>query len=386
MNDTSSCALVIGLCSHGLAISRSLHRFGIEVHAFEPNPELPGFKTRSAEVHQVTSINDEALVDHLIEFRKRIPAEKRIVLFPTNDNNVKVIAENIGEIGRHYFVSWSASAAKVKQLLLKNNIEKRCIQTGLSYPKSIIVEDMGSLDESILALREPLIVKPVKPQSGFKALKFETANSVAAGIKDYSRDFPILVQEWIAGTSEDIFFCAVFFDHGKPMYSFVGRKLDSYPPALGQTTVAVTEDNEFLIALTHRFFDGLEFSGPASLEFKRDQQGNFWVIEPTVGRSDFWLGLCVAAGFDLPLLEYQLSTARKPESRYSTSISPTIWFDSERDPLAPLRYRSRWLRLSSRAYKPVFSYFDPKDRAPFYSALMQTLLRLKSALLKKLAG
>ena len=68
-SDYSSHALVIGLCSHGLAISRSLYKQGIEVHAFEPNPDTPGFYTNTAKVHLVKSINDGALIDELVLFQ-----------------------------------------------------------------------------------------------------------------------------------------------------------------------------------------------------------------------------------------------------------------------------------------------------------------------------
>ncbi|MFC6669024.1 hypothetical protein [Marinobacterium aestuariivivens] len=95
------CALVVGLCSHGLAIARSLQRLGVEVHAFEANSAIPGALTNSAVIHYVESIKDDSLVDNLLAFRERIPSSRDIVLFPSNDNNVRVIARHIGRLRGH---------------------------------------------------------------------------------------------------------------------------------------------------------------------------------------------------------------------------------------------------------------------------------------------
>ena len=134
------CALVLGVCSHGLAICRSLKRHGIQVHVLEPDSDLPGFRTSSAHVHTANSINDSRLIEQLFAFRKTIHSDTQIVVFPTNDNNVRVIAQHAEQLAESFIVSWLSSAQAVENLLYKSEIEARCREKDMLYPASSIAK------------------------------------------------------------------------------------------------------------------------------------------------------------------------------------------------------------------------------------------------------
>jgi hypothetical protein len=147
----------------------------------------------------------------------------------------------------------------------------------------------------------------------------------------------------------------------------VGRKIASYPPARGQTTVAETVDAPEVLALTRRFFAGLNLSGPVSLELKRAPDGSFWVIEPTVGRTDFWLELCVAAGFNQVYQEFQLALGQPAQP--TALRGPVCWFDGERDILA--YWKAVLAHGSLRPFggkRPVFTFWRAGDQGPFLRA------------------
>ncbi|ANG62528.1 hypothetical protein A8C75_08515 [Marinobacterium aestuarii] len=373
------CALVVGLCSHGLAIARSLQRLGIEVHAFEANSSIPGALTNSAHIHYVESIKDNSLVDDLRAFRQRIPLSRDIVLFPSNDSNVRVIASNIERLRGAYILSWEGCVDQVQKLLLKSNIEGRCKAVGLNYPASVVLESRGDLKYQVSSLKQPFIIKPANPQSGFKAIKCTSVAELEAVVDHYPDDYPFLVQEWVSGTDKDLYFCALYLDNGLPLVNFEGNKLASFPPALGQTTVAVSVDMPELRDLTKIFFNGLGLCGPVSLEFKRDAAGRYWVIEPTVGRTDFWVGLCIRAGCDLPAIEYLRSTGQAvPVS--TGNYTPTIWFDSERDAFGPVKYLPRFVPGHGKLKRPVFSFFSRRDLKPFLRSSRKALYRMSHSL------
>ncbi|MCP8686784.1 GNAT family N-acetyltransferase [Marinobacterium sedimentorum] len=377
------CALVVGLCSHGLAIARSLQRLGIEVHAFEANSSIPGALTNSAHIHYVKSIKDNSLVDDLRAFRERIPLSRDIVLFPSNDNNVRVIARNIDRLRGAYILSWESCVDQVQKLLLKSNIEDRCKETGLNYPASVVLENRGDLKHQVSSLKPPFIIKPANPQSGFKAIKCTSVTELEAVVDHYPGDYPFVVQEWVSGTDKDLYFCALYLDNGLPLISFEGNKLASFPPALGQTTVAVSVEMPELRDLTKLFFDGLGLCGPVSLEFKRDAAGRYWVIEPTVGRTDFWVGLCIRAGCDLPAIEYLSSTGQTvPVS--TGDYTPTIWFDSERDAFGPVKYLPRFVSGRGKVKRPVFSFFSRRDLKPFLRCSRKAFYRMAHSLARRM--
>jgi predicted ATP-grasp superfamily ATP-dependent carboligase/phosphoglycolate phosphatase-like HAD superfamily hydrolase len=371
-------ALVVGLCSHGLAMTRALHMSGVEVHAFEANPNLPGVKTNSAKIHLIANIKTVSLIDDLLSFRQRIPNNRQIVLFPTNDNNVKVIGQHIETLTPHFVLSWQTCAKEVLELLLKNNIEKRCNEQGLLYPKSLVLNELEDVAIARNEFEFPIIAKPVNPQSGFKALRCDTAEELHKLVVKYQDDLPILVQHWISGTDKDLFFGALYLDNGSVVSRFTGNKLESYPPAMGQTTVAVTSENKEIIPLTEKFFDGLSMSGPVSLEVKRDEQGRYWVIEPTVGRTDFWVGLCVAANCNLLYTEF-LHCIKRPIPK-PLNIKPTIWFDSEKDITAFARHLKLVKPWGNKQYKATFSYLTYNDLQPAYEAFKRTAVKLFSTM------
>ena len=141
---------------------------------------------------------------------------------------------------------------------------------------------------------------------------------------------PAIAQEFIHGDDSNIHFAALYMNQGDIIARFEGRKLRSRP--MGHTTVAISESNDETHALARQFFAGLRLSGPVSLEIKKDDKSNFWVIEPTVGRTDFWVGLCINDGIDLPLVEYLNGTGQC--SNPGTQRNQTLWINGERDPAA----------------------------------------------------
>ena len=168
----------------------------------------------------------------------------------------------------------------------------------------------------------------------------------------------------LPGDDRVIRFGALYLDRGRVLARFEGRKLRSRP--MGHTTIAVPEPDDSVHALAVRFFDGLELSGPVSLELKQDPDGRYWVIEPTVGRSDFWAGLCVANGVDLPLIEYR---AQSGEALPAVAQRRThLWINGERDPAA-LAWLLRHAPAQLLSHWPRGVYLDLYDPQPWLLAL-----------------
>ena len=368
----SALAVVLGLCPHGLATARALADAGIEVHALEPNSDLPGFHTRRAKVHKVASIHPPGLIDALVSFAEERGGDDKIALFPINDTMVADIARNWSRLSDRYALSWSASLDDVSRLLLKENLEPHTVSRGLNYPRSRLLESAVVSDAFVADLRFPLLAKPSKPLGSFKTRKVADLAALKAIVRDFEGDLPLLVQEWIEGGDTDLYFCALFLVDGEDIGHFVGRKLRSQPPAQGQTTSAAPFESEAIYEVTKTFFSGTAISGPVSLEVKRDPDGMYWIIEPTVGRTDFWLDLCVQNGFDLPLMNYDFVTD-KPVAGASAGGRAVNWFDTDRDSWSFLSL------ISSRQVSPFdgrrFTFFDRHDLAPWWCAVRQQLFR-----------
>lgn len=368
-------AVVVGICAHGLALARALHRAGIGVHALEANPLLAGASTSCARIHVVDDINSAGLIDALIDFAPRVGGQGKPLLFLTNDRMVETVGRHVNVIEAHYRLSWGHAAAALLPLLHKNHIEARCREVGISYPRTVLIDDLDRLAEEAKGLRFPVIAKPTRPVSAFKTIVAKSLTALEAERARLAQSMPVIVQEFIPGDDTAIRFGAMFLDHGRVVARFEGRKLRSRP--MGHTTIAVSAPSDEIHELAIRFFEGLHLSGPVSLEVKQDTDGSWFVIEPTVGRTDFWVGLCIANGIDLPVIEYRtglgliVPTAKQNDRN--------LWLNGERDPAALLwLLRNHPTLLLGRGIKGV--YLDPTDMAPFSRMLRRRVMRVPGQL------
>lgn len=366
-------ALVLGIDSHGLAVARALAQSGVVTYGAEKDRQQPGRHSRYLRhCFDLTSYEASDLARELPRIRAELATHDAVVLLANNDRQVEAVASLLPALSPHFHIAWAEQAATIVMLQKKDQLAARCQQQGLNYPRSQV---FAHADSAYLAdgFNYPMIVKPVRPLSSFKTLLVDDPEQLSNLLHRYAGDLPILGQEFIAGSDLSLYFGALTLDRGRVVQALIGQKLASHPPAQGQTVIALTVDAPAVLAATEQFFAGLCLSGPVSLELKQSADGTLWVIEPTLGRTDFWAGLCTGAGFNQPLQEYQLALGITPTAHDATRAC--LWYDSER---APLAYPSLvWRQRSLRPYAAhqVFCYFGHGDRRPFYRACLQLLAR-----------
>lgn len=367
-------AVVIGLCAHGLATARSLAQAGVAVHAIEANPELPGFRTKVARVHQVPGIHGQDLIDALLGLAEEFPAGIRPVLFPADDKMVECVARNWLELDQFYQLSWADCRDDVLRLLNKSNLSQHCTDRDLLYPQSSILESRDDLEQLLAEPCFPLIVKPTRPLGSFKTSLAHNINDVSAIVTQYASDLPMVAQPWIDGDDSQLYFCALYLDRGRVLARFDGHKLRC---SMGNTTIAESVVNDDLFEVTQKFFAGLNMSGPVSLEIKQDPESRMWIIEPTIGRTDYWLPVCIQNGVPLPYIEYcQVIGKNYPLGSQKQAVR---WFDTQRDPFCYLSFLiSDGRRLKRQS--AVFPFLDRSDYQPFVRGLRQTTQRLARSL------
>ena len=357
-------AVVVGLCGHGLAIVRALHQGNMPIFALEASASQPGTRTRLAKVEFVADINGPGLIDALLALRRRLDCPGAPILFLTNDTMVRTIGIGWERLNDAYRLSWSHARESLLPLLEKSALEARCMATGLAYPKTYLLRATSDVGLATHAVNFPIIVKPARPLSRFKTALPATPTDLRELADKFREDLPFLVQQFIPGDDTSIQFCALYLDHGKVLARFDGHKLRSRP--LGHTSIAESAVDDKVFEQTCSFFSGLNLSGPVSLELKRDGRGGLWVIEPTVGRTDFWIDLCTTNGVNLPLTEYchQAGTA----APHALQQDAFVWFNEDRDPLGRLWFMlQRSLRLHGR--HSTYLYLHRSDPRPALVAI-----------------
>lgn len=386
MPSPSPVAVVVGLCAHGLAIARALNDAGVSVTAIEQNSRLPGNRTnRCNEVILTASINDHRLIDALTTFAESLREETHPVLFLTNDNMVRIVGEHWDRLCGKYCLSWAPCRDRLLPLLDKSSLEAHCSANGLPYPTSRLLHSVDEIESiSMTSFSFPAIVKPTRPLSGFKVRLIDNASALRELASSYAHALPFLIQQWIPGEDDRLFFTAFYLEEGRVLASYEGQKLGSSPPAQGQTTIAHSQQNPVVREIAERFFAPLRLSGPVSLEVKLDESGSPWIIEPTLGRTDYWLDCCVANGVNLPAVEFAHQTSRPLPN--TIQGSRMIWFDTERAPLSYLsfRIRSRSANNVNCDWRPRFPYWGHNDSAPFVRGLARHVQNISSRVWRKL--
>ena len=350
--------------------------------ALEADPDLPGCRTRYAQVHYVPDINGYEMITALQSLRQNLPSNPVLIL--TNDNMVRTVGQNWGQLEGLYHLSWAECRERLLPLLDKSALEAHCLAQQLPYPHSQLLSHREQVDTLLTAgqLTFPLIVKPTRPLSGFKVRLVHDRNGLDTLTHRYANALPFLLQKWIPGDDRRILFVAFYLDQGRILATFCGRKLASYPPAMGQTTIAEAFVHPQAQALSERFFQPLRLSGPVSLEVKLDQNDQPWIIEPTLGRTDYWLDCCVANGVNLPLVEYQHQSGLPIHTPQQTS--GVIWFDTERRPLSYLGLRLRGGETATHPWKARFAYWDNTDTAPFRHGIVRLAKKTASRVFNRL--
>lgn len=339
----------------------------------EANATLPGTATNAARLHVVPAIGGPELVDTLCSMAGsgRFDHE-RPVLFLTNDHMVGQVAREWMKLAPYYRLSWSGSKDEVLRLLEKSEHEAASQRASCLYPRGTVIEDLGNAESLSRNLPYPVIVKPSRPLSAFKVRVAGSVQDFLAVCSQFGDSMPFVVQPYIPGGDDQIRFTAFYLRNGEPLARFEGRKLQSRP--MGHTTIAEAYPDTGATDAALRFFRASGLSGPASLEVKKDDKGRYWVIEPTVGRTNFWLQLCVSNGVNLPWLEYCNVVGLPCDA--PDPMDKTVWLNSDRDRAVLARYVGMVLRGRARVRPLRFSYLCWKDPLPFLAATRRNVLEL----------
>ena len=358
--------VVVGLCPHGLAVARSLARRGLEVLAIEPNGRNPGVRTRFARVLQRSPINGRGLAATLEQLAQECGWSSRPVLFLTNDNMVREVAENADALAVHYRWSWQDTPLEILRLLNKQHLPEACHGREVLFPATATVSGPQDVEAVMATVPMPAMVKPAWPLGSFKAQVVRSKAELDRLVHDYARSLPFVAQQWIEGTVEALRFGVAYLDHGRVLASFEGRKAYAGPDGLGQATTMEPWPDPAVREATVEFLRDRELSGPVAVEFKRGVDGRLWMIEPNVGRTEYCVDVCIGNGFDLPWFEYCHVTGR--ELPTVANHNRRIWFDCDRDRLSWLRYLVRH-PTDGRAYRPLFPFAGHGDPGPLRARL-----------------
>lgn len=320
-------AIVLGLCKHGLYLTRNFVRNGVPTLVIASNLTTPSARTRYGYKIYCPDLHGLPLINLLNEIKKWVPVSTPI--FPTNDRIVDNLLVNYSQLNDHFRLPFP-DGDLLCRLVSKTELVQVASDAGLNVPRSFSISSLESLEKERGNIRFPVAVKPAMPMMSFKSRHCENYQNLASQVaSSASINEPLIVQEWIEGDDRTILFGAYYISrNGECLASYSGRKLMSYPSLTGHAAATESYDIGKLLEEGARFLTSLGYWGLCSIEYKGFTPNNARFIEVTVGRCDWWIMCCGINGVNIPMAAYNdLTGADLPFDNLQTSTY--IWHDRE---------------------------------------------------------
>jgi predicted ATP-grasp superfamily ATP-dependent carboligase len=324
-------AVVAGMDLNGLGVVRSLARGGVRVTIIDTDIAKPTMKSRFGTKIKVAAMSGPLFVEELVKLRARFTANP--VLFLTQEASVATVSEARAALADLY--RFTVPKTEIMYALMdKGGFQLLAERNGFAIPRTVLLSGAADID-LIRGLRFPCVLKPARKETAYgerfaKAYRVTTLGEAYQLWKQVSEVVTdVVIQEWVDGDDTDVYFCLQHIAPDGATVSFAGRKLVQWPPLVGGTALCVPAPREssVLIDLTSRFFASVGFMGLGSMEYKRDRRdGVFYMIEPTVGRTDYQEEIAALNGVNIALEAFR-SELGLPTSHDAMTNRPRAWCD-----------------------------------------------------------
>jgi predicted ATP-grasp superfamily ATP-dependent carboligase len=357
----SACpVVVVGGSVAGLGVVRSLSGTGALITVLDTSHFNAALWSRHCEGRVIAHLSGRQLIDELKAEGSRFAHRPLLVL--TQDATVEAVSRWRDDLEPYYRLLLPPPDI-VEIFNDKGEFHEFATREKFSVPESVVVRCIDDLVR-IEALQLPVIIKPARKtdlhESGLdRAARFDRLeDAIAHCMALMTLKASAIVQQWVDGPDDQIFFCLFFCDlSGQPLRFFTGRKLSAYPAGVGSTAtcIAAPEVHAELKALTVRLTSITRYAGIGGLEFKRDATtGEFIIIEPTVGRTDWQEEIATLSGVNIPAAAWMHAMGRSIEPVETASIG-SAWRTSlkHRSPPALRKAKLRIVDGYWRAEDPI---------------------------------
>ncbi len=332
----------------------------------------------------------------LIDYAKK--EDRKPVLFPTADPDLKLISDLREELEKYYYL------IVTRKDLVDGFMDKRKFFDiadrhrfpipGTFLPNSL--EDVVTLSKK---LRYPAIVKPSVPSAWTKRAVQEIVQhkkavivrsrdhllDICTKLAAYSMD--MIIQEYIGGSDDNHYDLHVYMNKkSEPIAFFTGRKTRIYPAYAGTGCFVESLYINDLVEQGLQMLKEVSFTGLANINYKRDPTTNDFKLLEINPRVSSWNILDARCGVNLPFIAYAdavgISFERPIKQRENVKY---VYLESDFKAFLEYRRNGHWtLRtwLCSLRGKKVYQMFAIDDLMPFLVDMRKKMYALVKKLLR----
>ena len=360
----------------GIQTSRILAAKGIPVIGLAKNPKHFCARTNTCEKVIQTETKTEELIDKLIELGKTL--EQKAVLYPCQDSSVLLVSRNREKLSQYYHISLP-DIETVELLMNKPRFYEFAQKENLPVAKFFLLKNRKNAEEAADALTFPCVLKPhmrsPKWEENTKLKAFKVVNKEEffemydkiSGWSDI-----LMLQEWIEGSDTSLYSCNSYYNkNSESLADFTAKKLRQWPIVTGNTSLGIDVIDKTVLDVTTELFKKVNYIGLGYVEIKKDiRNGNYYIIEPNIGRPTGRSALAEACGVDLIYTMYcDCLGLPLPNTRKQT-YKGIKWIHLRTDLQSAYNYWKagnltfkEWIR--SMRGKKFYSVFSLKDPVPF---------------------
>lgn len=372
-------AVILGLDELvGLQTARILARRGIEVIGVAKRSWVYACRTRYVKHLVIADTYGDEIIPAIIALGQSLG--RKAVLVPCIDEAVLQVSRHRAELDPYFLYSLPEPDV-VEMLADKEQFFRFALRTNLPIPKTFLVTSREEAAVAAKGLRYPGIIKPSLKSSLWwtklqqKALIVSDPEEFLATYERVKDLAPVLiVQDYIRGGEGELFSSNCYYDRaGKPLTTFIARKIRQFPPLTGFTSLGEECRNDAVLEQSNLLFSKVRYRGLGYLEVKRDSvSGEHLIIEANIGRPTGRSALAEGCGVELlatmycdvvglPLPEKRTQTYQGGKWIQILNDVKSAWFFWRRGELTiPEYFRSL------RGIK-VFADWSLSDPLPFFA-------------------
>lgn len=261
----------------GLAAARTLGRAGVPVYGVHEDRLAPAGLSRysvgrfvwpTAGQHEYQG----QLLDGIAAVAERIG--RPAVVIPTDDHAAMFVSDQ-ADILRRWFLFPDQPPQLVRGLTDKATLHERCTALGVPVAAGTVAatpEDLAAFAEAAVF---PLVAKRGAPWLLATGRRARSTQVVRTRDELLTLDVstPLVLQEHIPAAAGDDWLFHGYCDKGSEcLVAFTGRKLRSFPPGAGETSLGRSEPNPALESEARSLFRGLGYRGIMSLDYRYDRR------------------------------------------------------------------------------------------------------------------
>ena len=288
-----------------LSTVRSLGKAGYEVHTISHTYLSPAIWSRYSNKHHILPFPEEKPEEYLTKILELLKTNDFSYIFTMDEAATKIILQNRSLIEQFTKIPLPEISVFNKA---NDKWETLCLakELGIPIPKSFLPLDQTELENSILQLGFPLIIK-ARSSSGSRGVKRITSQL------EFDKHYPLIknkygfpiIQECIPWEGQGVG-VGILAKHGKTLVAFSYKRLREYPVKGGPSTLRESTKQEDLIEYSRKLINKLGWQGVSMVEFKMDPRDGIPKLMEINPR--FWgsLQLAQVSGINFPDLLYRM--------------------------------------------------------------------------------